>query len=99
SFDNADPILKDLGWRATMFVHLSKLRKTHFHAGPEDVAKWHATGRWDMQAHGLQAHDPMSVDAEGRKAHFLANRQWLPASRRLETLDEFRARVENDYKK
>ena len=99
SFENADPILKETGFRATMFVHVSKLRKPHFHAAPEEIAKWQATGRWDMQAHGYQAHDPMPLDAFGRKGHFLPNRKWLAESNRQETLAEYRARVSNDYVK
>ncbi|MFI5348910.1 MAG: tetratricopeptide repeat protein, partial [Elusimicrobiota bacterium] len=99
SFENADPILKENGFRATMFVHVSKLRKPHFHASPEDIEKWQATGRWDMQAHGYQAHDPMPLDAFGRKGHFLPNRKWLTEENRSETLAEYRARVSNDYER
>ncbi len=98
SFQNADPILKDLGMRATMFVHLSKLRKPHFHSSPEEIASWEATGRWEMQSHGTRAHDPMQLDAAGRKGHFLPNRIWLPEENRLETVEEFRERVEADYR-
>jgi tetratricopeptide (TPR) repeat protein len=99
SFENADPILKETGFKATMFVHVSRLRKPHFHAAPEDIAKWQATGRWDMQAHGYEAHDPMPLDAFGRKGHFLPNRKWLVESNRLETLEEYRTRVAGDYEK
>ncbi|MBI3299895.1 MAG: tetratricopeptide repeat protein [Elusimicrobia bacterium] len=99
SFENADPVLKETGFRASMFVHTSKLRKTHFHASPSDIARWHSTGRWDMQSHGYQAHDPMPLDAFGRKGHFLPNRMWLASAGRLERLPEYRARVENDYVK
>ena len=98
SFENADPVLKELGFRATMFVHVSKQRKPYFHASPEDIARWAATGRWEMQAHGSQAHDPMLIDGFGRRGHFLPNRMWLRNSNRLETLEEYRTRVENDYK-
>jgi predicted Zn-dependent protease/peptidoglycan/xylan/chitin deacetylase (PgdA/CDA1 family) len=99
SFENADPILKETGFRATMFVHVSKLRKPHFHASPEEIARWQANGRWDMQAHGYEAHDPMPLDAYGRKGHFLPNRKWLNDLNRLETLPEYRARVAGDYEK
>jgi tetratricopeptide (TPR) repeat protein len=99
TFENADPILKELGLRATMFVHVSKLRKTHFHASAEDVARWQATGRWDMQAHGDQAHDPMPIDGFGRQGHFLANRKWLADINRLETLAEYRSRLGDEYDK
>jgi tetratricopeptide (TPR) repeat protein len=99
TFENADPVLKELGLRATMFVHVSKLRKPYFHASPEDIRKWRATGRWDMQAHGYEAHDPMPLDGFGRKGHFFPNRRWLAAAGRLETLAEYRMRVGGEYEK
>ncbi|MBI3547504.1 MAG: tetratricopeptide repeat protein [Elusimicrobia bacterium] len=99
SFQNADPVLEALGWKATMFVHLSIHRKPGFHANPEDIARWQATGRWDMQAHGFQAHDPMPLDAAGRTGHFLPNRMWLAQEKRLETPIEFRNRIDNEYRK
>lgn len=97
SYTLADPVLKETGFVATMFVHLSRLRRPYFHSGAEDIARWHATGRWDTQAHGLAAHDPLPLDGFGRRGHFLPNRMWLPAEKRLETLSEYRVRVENDY--
>jgi tetratricopeptide (TPR) repeat protein len=99
TFENADPVLAEMGFRATMFVHVSKLRKPYFHASPEDIRKWEATNRWEMQAHGFEAHDPMPLDGFGRKGHFFPNRMWLAGAGRLETLTEYRARVENEYQK
>lgn len=98
SFENADPVLESVGYRATMFVHLSKLRKPHFHSNPEDMRRWRATGRWELQSHGQRAHDPMPIDVTGRIGHFLANRMWLEKESRLETLAEYRARLEEDYR-
>jgi tetratricopeptide (TPR) repeat protein len=98
TFENADPILKELGFKATMFVHLSKLRKWSFHSTPEELRHWQSTGRWDMQAHGNEAHDPMLVDRDGHKGSFLANRMWLNQEYRLETLAEYRTRLDNEYK-
>ncbi len=97
AFTLADPVLKELGFVATMFVHLSRLRRPYFHSGVADLMRWHATGRWDLQAHGTQAHDPLRLDAFGRRGHFLPNRMWLASQRRLETLSEYRERIEKDY--
>jgi tetratricopeptide (TPR) repeat protein len=97
SFDNADPVLKETGFRATMFVHLSRLRRPYFHAGAEDISQWAATGRWELQAHGTRAHDPMPIDGFGRRGHFLPNRMWLEEKGRLETLSEYQDRIEGDY--
>lgn len=99
SFENADPVLKEAGFRATMFVHLTKLRKPGFHASAEEMRRWQRTGRWELQAHGDRAHDAVPIDEAGRLGHFLPNRMWLEDKNRLETPDEYRARVENDYKK
>lgn len=98
TFQNADPVLKELGIHATMFVHLSRLRKPGFHSSPDDIRAWQATGRWDMQAHGYEAHDPMPLDKDGRLGHFLPNRKWLVKAGRLETAAEYRVRIENEYK-
>lgn len=97
SFDNADPVLREVGYRATMFVHVSRLRKPYFHAGAEDIAKWAATGRWEIQSHGSQAHDPMFLDGFGRRGHFLPNRMWRADDGRLETLSEYQDRVAKDF--
>ncbi|MDP3541053.1 MAG: tetratricopeptide repeat protein [Elusimicrobiota bacterium] len=97
SFDNADPVLKEVGFRATMFVHVSRLRRPYFHASSEEIARWSRTGRWEIQSHGTQAHDPMLIDPFGRRGHFLPNRRWLPAANRLETLAEFHLRIEEDF--
>ncbi len=97
SFENADPVLKETGFRATMFVHVSRRRKPYFHASTEDIAQWQATGRWEMQAHGYQAHDPLPLDGFGRRGRFLPNRKWLAGAGRLETLAEYQARVQSDY--
>lgn len=99
SFENADPVLKEAGFKVTMFVHLTKLRKPGFHASVDEMKKWQATGRWELQAHGDRAHDPTPIDEAGRLGHFLPNRMWLDDKNRLETHDEYRARVELDYKK
>jgi tetratricopeptide (TPR) repeat protein len=97
SFVNADPILKEMGFKATMFVQVSPRRKWHFHANSEDLTEWRATGRWDLQAHGYLAHDLIQIDGNGRKGRFFANRMWLASENRLETLKEFRSRLESEY--
>ncbi|MDD5305130.1 MAG: tetratricopeptide repeat protein [Elusimicrobia bacterium] len=98
SFENADLVLKETGFRATMFVRVSGRRMPYIHSAPKDIARWRATGRWEIQAHGAQAHDPVPLDGFGRRGRFLANRRWLAGEGRLETLLEYRARVEDEYR-
>jgi tetratricopeptide (TPR) repeat protein len=93
-----DPILKEFGFKAVMFVHLVGVRKGMFHASLDQLRKWQDTGRWDMQSHGDDAHIYIVVDAEGHKGHFLASRMWLPNEKRVETVAEFRKRVEADMR-
>ncbi|MDD5655736.1 MAG: tetratricopeptide repeat protein, partial [Elusimicrobia bacterium] len=97
SFVNADPVLAESGFKATMFVQVSPRRRWNFYANAEQLTAWQATGRWDIQAHGYLAHDPMPIDGNGRKGHFFANRMWLPDAQRLETLEEFTNRVNEEY--
>lgn len=98
SFENAFPVLEEMDFKATMFVHLSRLRRLGFHATAEELRVWQGTGRWDIQAHGSEAHDPMLVDGDGRRGRYLANRLWLDRKNRLETLPEYRARLDREFK-
>lgn len=97
AFRNADPVLAEHGFRAVMFAHLSALRRGGFNATPELLKEYAANGRWDVQAHGDLAHDPIVVSAAGDKAHFLSNRMWLASQGRLETEAEYALRLEGDY--
>jgi len=94
----ADPVLQRLGMKATMFVPTVRIAdESAFNADWATLRRLAATGRWDFQAHGHLAHDPIPIDEEGGMAEFLVNRQWLVEEGRLETHDEFVARVEGDY--
>ncbi|HKQ18750.1 MAG TPA: tetratricopeptide repeat protein [Candidatus Eisenbacteria bacterium] len=98
SFLHADPVLQRLGMKATMFVPTNRIaEESAFHTDWPELARLAATGRWDFQAHGHVAHDLIAVDAAGGMAEFLVNREWLPDEKRLETHEEFVARVTADY--
>lgn len=97
AFRNADPVLAEHGFRAVMFAHLSALRRGGFNATPELLKEYGTNGRWDIQAHGDLAHDPIVVTAAGDKSNFLSNRMWLASQNRLETEAEYAQRLETDY--
>jgi tetratricopeptide (TPR) repeat protein len=98
SFRYADPVLARYGMKATMFVPTVRIAdESAFNTDWATLRRLAATGRWDFQAHGHLAHDPIPVDGQGGLAEFLVNRAWLPDAERLETHDEFAARVEGDY--
>jgi tetratricopeptide (TPR) repeat protein len=98
SFLLGDPILEKHGFRATMFVPTARIGVDDtFHAGWPTIARYAATGRWDVQAHGHEAHTPVTIDAAGGEGEFLAYRAYLPDRGRAETTPEFVARLERDY--
>jgi peptidoglycan/xylan/chitin deacetylase (PgdA/CDA1 family) len=98
SFRYADPVLERLGMKATMFVPTDRIaEESAFHTDWATLARLAATGRWDFQAHGHLAHDLIAVDGTGGMAEFLVNREWLADEHRLETHEEFVARVTADY--
>jgi peptidoglycan/xylan/chitin deacetylase (PgdA/CDA1 family) len=98
SFDLADPVLRRLGLKATMFVPTSRIHDDGpFFADWATIRKYAKTGRWDMQSHGHMAHDPIVVDAAGDRGMFLTNREWRPELERLETFEEYRERIAHDY--
>lgn len=97
SFQYADPILAETGFRATMFVPVGDVA-THgaYTVIWPTLRKMAETGRWDMQCHGTEAQHYIPVNAEGHKGRFMANRKWLAEARRLETSEEFAARIDHD---
>jgi tetratricopeptide (TPR) repeat protein len=98
SFELADPVLEKYGMKATMFVPTGLTLDGHpFFADWERLRRFAATGRWDLQAHGHHAHDLIEMSAEGTEGGFLVNRMWLPDEARLETEEEYLARLEGDY--
>jgi tetratricopeptide (TPR) repeat protein len=98
SFRLGDPVLVSYGMKATMFVPTVRIAdESAFNADWTQLQKLRATGRWDFQAHGHLAHDPIPIDAEGGVAEFLVNREWLADEGRLESHEEFALRVDGDY--
>jgi hypothetical protein len=97
-FQLADPVLKKIGIRATMFVPTAFIEADHpFFADWPTIRKYKNSGRWDIQSHGHYAHQTIIIDAAGTHGKFLSNYQWLPASARQETRTEFARRVDKDY--
>ncbi len=98
SFVLGDPVLRRYGMKATMFVPTAHVLDGHpFFADWKLLRQLYETGRWDMQNHGHDAHDPLLIDSDGGTGGFLVNRAWLEDVGRTETLDEYRERVERDH--
>lgn len=98
SFYEADPILKALGYKAAMFVinDDSIDQKSSYYLTKDELAYMRETGRWELQAHTDDGHGFIPIDATGTKGNFFSNKMWLSAENRLETDEEFAARVSRD---
>ncbi|GJL79247.1 MAG: hypothetical protein NPINA01_22360 [Nitrospinaceae bacterium] len=100
AFRLGDPILKKYGMKATMFVPTARI-----HDGAPFFADWNrfreyaGSGRWDLQAHGHEAHDRVAIDSKGGEGNFLTNFRWLNKNNRQETATEFYARLDGDYQR
>ena len=55
------------------------------------------TGRWEFQSHGDIAHIHVPATPNGGEGLFLMNRKWIDAEHRMETMAEWKARIELDH--
>lgn len=112
TFYAADPVLKDLGYNAVMFVitglslpNNGEHSVNGFYLSKTELAYMAASGRWELESHGDQDHRGYDIPTATSTAaslsmepsqHFLSNLFWLPGPARLETPAEFSARVSTD---
>lgn len=112
AFYASDPVLKDLGYSAVMFVitgqSLPDNRDTAvngFYLNKNELAYMQASGRWELESHGEADHRGYDVPTASSTAasltmvpstHFLSNLFWLSGEGRLETTAEFQARIKGD---
>jgi peptidoglycan/xylan/chitin deacetylase (PgdA/CDA1 family) len=61
-----------------------------------EISRMVGSGRWDFQDHTHDLHHRGPIDAAGHTASALANRLWLKKQNRLETPQEYDARVNAD---
>ena len=93
----ADPVLRRLGFRATAFLITGDVSHHQpYYLDWAEVAAMQRSGRWDFGSHTADGHGRIPVDATGTTDPFLTNREWLSDQNRLETLDEYQARVSSD---
>jgi hypothetical protein len=93
----ADPILARNGQHAAAFI-ITGFVGTHapYYLTWSELAELHASGRWDLEAHTHLGHVKVPSDADGGLEPFLTTLQYLPDQRRVETEEEYRARVFGD---
>jgi poly-beta-1,6-N-acetyl-D-glucosamine N-deacetylase len=93
----ADPILARNNQRAAAFI-ITGFVGTHapYYMTWSELAALQATGRWDLEAHTHLGHVKVPSDANGGMEPFLTTLQYLPDQRRVETQEEYTARVYGD---
>lgn len=98
SFYPSDPILNAVDFKATNFIitDFAQHEHTDYYLAANEIEKMISTGRWDVQAHTHDGHKEVDINDSGDKAYFFSNRMWLPEQRRLETLEEYDARIAAD---
>lgn len=100
SYFPADPILKALDFRATMFVitgrSLDASKKNSFSLSEMELKEMVKSGRWDIQSHGKFDHDLYRIDSDNKQGHFLSNKLWKEQGVRMETQEEYEERIKDD---
>lgn len=102
SFYPVDPILRELDYTAVMFIITNRMffeigEEGNFHLSQTEFQKMMESGRWEMASHGRDDHDPIIINQNGDKGHYLSNRMWLSEIGRLETEEEQKKRIYNDF--
>lgn len=101
SYYPVDPILQGLNYNAVMFVITSRSLKKplppqRYHLMLDEIKKMEKSGRWEIESHTSDAHGLIKISSSGEMGHFFSNKMWLDKEGRLETEEEFRARVSSD---
>ena len=95
----ATPIARELGIRLAMHVPVGAIENNEpFMCTWDMLRDYVKSGCWVLGSHMLEAHDPSPIDAQGNEKVFPAtSRLWLPNQNRLETFEEYQARLQKEY--
>jgi peptidoglycan/xylan/chitin deacetylase (PgdA/CDA1 family) len=75
SFEGADPVLRQLGWTAVMFVDVGSVDEAEpRYASWKQIESAQRSGRWEVQLHAGRGHHNIPYDAKGTQGPFYANR-------------------------
>lgn len=99
SYYPSDPVFEALGYNAVSFIlpKFSVNGGSHYYLSEGEIESMIKSGRWEIGSHGQNAHEELrAVDAEGTRGAYLANRLYVEEEGRIETIDEYRARVSGD---
>jgi peptidoglycan/xylan/chitin deacetylase (PgdA/CDA1 family) len=100
TYDAVDPLLRELSWPAVLFVMTERQeRRDPFFVYWDRVERMVASGLWEIGSHGHHGHDPVPIDETGGTGPFFIRARFLPEAGRVETWDEFGARVRHDHER
>jgi len=100
NYELVDPLLQELDMQAVLFI--TSLHQEEDEKDAPDLMSWHQmrllqeSNHWDIQAHGGQYHNLITVDQDGNVASFASNLKWLKNEERLENINEYETRLSND---
>lgn len=98
SFYTVDEILKKLGFKATLFVPTGPTENSKFFLSWNELKKAKKTGRWEIEAHGKYSHEEFVINSKGEKGEYLIYRKYFSNRNELESEEDYKKRVEQDYK-
>jgi peptidoglycan/xylan/chitin deacetylase (PgdA/CDA1 family) len=100
TYDVVDPLLREMHWPATIFLttHYQEARDPGYLYW-DRLQRMVDSGIWEIGSHGHRGHDEVVVSATGERAPFFLRRMWLDTAGRVETIDEFAARLDEDYRR
>lgn len=99
SYYPVDPVLKEIGYNAVMFVITSTLEKPEpYYLNVSEYQQMINSGRWELESHGDDGHKLATIDAAGTQAHWFANKLWISEKDRIETDEEYRDRITKDLR-
>jgi len=97
SYYRSDSVLKELGFKATIFIVSGKQNdKDKFFLSWDELKVLRDSGRWDIQAHGTYSHNKIIDDPYNNTGYFLSSKRYKKGVG-LESDDAFETRVENDF--
>ena len=102
SYKIADPILDALNYKAVMFVigrYPLLNERSNYYLTRNQLIEMNNSGRWDIEAHSYDGHNSYFTSPLEQNGHFFSHKIWLFGENRLETDQEFEARVDADLAK
>ena len=100
SYYTTDRVLEQLGFKATLFYASAPVIDGNtFYLDWDELKVLQRSGRWEIEAHGRNAHKRIPTDNTGelKDGRFLISKMYLTDLGRIETDSEFAVRLERDY--